>query len=293
MSAQQGNAGRAGAWVALVGVCTLGAGVASAQTQIAATDLFLTSDQCIACHSNLSTSKGEDVSIGYHWRASMMANSARDPYWQAGVRRETIDHPTAKAAIEDECSTCHMPMAHFEAAQSQTMNPVFANTHDPVAMDGVSCTVCHQILPDNFGNRDSFVGGFHIDTTRPAGERRIFGPYTIDAGHTRIMHSATTFTPTQADHLKDSELCATCHTLYTHALDANGEEIVEFPEQMVYLEWLASDYRGTRSCQNCHMPKLGEDTRITAVLGDPRPRIRTAHLHRRQLVHAARTQQVP
>ena len=30
----------------------------------------------------------------------MMANSAKDPYWQAGVRREVMDHPQAQAAIE-------------------------------------------------------------------------------------------------------------------------------------------------------------------------------------------------
>src|SRR5574338_1556132 len=51
-------------------------------------DLFSHSDNCIACHNNLSTEGGEDVSIGTMWRGTMMANSARDPYWQASVRRE-------------------------------------------------------------------------------------------------------------------------------------------------------------------------------------------------------------
>ena len=62
--------------------------------------LFETSDRCVACHNGLSTPTGEDVSIGVNWRASMMANSSRDPYWQAAVRRETMDHPKAAAAIE-------------------------------------------------------------------------------------------------------------------------------------------------------------------------------------------------
>ena len=60
---------------------------------------FQTSDRCLACHNGLTTASGKDVSIGFDWRTSLMANSGRDPYWQAGVRRETIDHPTAKAAI--------------------------------------------------------------------------------------------------------------------------------------------------------------------------------------------------
>ena len=53
---------------------------------------FQTSDRCIACHNGLTTASGEDVSIGFDWRATIMANSSRDPYWQASVRRETIDH---------------------------------------------------------------------------------------------------------------------------------------------------------------------------------------------------------
>src|SRR5262249_22765935 len=67
-------------------------------------DLSQTSVGCFACHNGLSTAGGEDISIGFNWRPTMMANSARDPYWQAGVRRETIDHPKAKAEIQDECS---------------------------------------------------------------------------------------------------------------------------------------------------------------------------------------------
>ncbi len=78
-------------------------------------EFFQTSDRCFACHNGLSTSTGEDISIGLSWRPTMMANSARDPYWQAGVRRETIDHPESKAAIEDECATCHMPMARYQS----------------------------------------------------------------------------------------------------------------------------------------------------------------------------------
>src|SRR5688572_24917338 len=60
--------------------------------------LFQTGDGCMACHNGLVTPSGEDVSIGFDWRASMMANSSRDPYWQASVRREIMDHPMAREA---------------------------------------------------------------------------------------------------------------------------------------------------------------------------------------------------
>src|SRR5579862_6370449 len=51
--------------------------------------LFTPSENCVACHNALTTATGEDVSIGATWRSTMMANSSRDPYWQAGIRRET------------------------------------------------------------------------------------------------------------------------------------------------------------------------------------------------------------
>ena len=38
---------------------------------------FQTSDRCFACHNNLFSPTGEDVSIGLSWRTSMMANAGR------------------------------------------------------------------------------------------------------------------------------------------------------------------------------------------------------------------------
>src|SRR5229473_8009050 len=78
------------------------------------TQNFQTSDRCVACHNGMKTEAGADYSIGLDWRASIMANSSRDPYWQGSVRRETIDHPSASADIQDECSRCHMPMANYQ-----------------------------------------------------------------------------------------------------------------------------------------------------------------------------------
>src|SRR5260370_21637752 len=74
---------------------------------------FQTSDRCLACHNGLVTASGADVSIGFHWRASMMANSSRDPYSQGSVRPHVIHHPESQAPIEDECSICHMPITRY------------------------------------------------------------------------------------------------------------------------------------------------------------------------------------
>jgi hypothetical protein len=223
----------------------------------------------------MKTKSGEDFSIGVDWRASMMANSSRDPYWQASVRRETIDHPSTSADIQDECSHCHMPMAYYEAHLQGKKNGVFShlpfdpdNKADAAAADGVSCSICHQISKQNLGTQASFTGNFIIDSPDAEGQHSEHGPYDIDAGHQRVMQSSTGgFRPAEAAHIRDSALCATCHTLYTTALDEGGNRIGELPEQMPYLEWQHSDYPARNSCQSCHMPEVQGETPITAVFG--------------------------
>jgi hypothetical protein len=82
--------------------------------------------------------------------------------------------------------------------------------------------------------------------------------------------SSEGFRPTKVDHIRQADLCATCHTLYTKALGPGGAVIGELPEQMPYPEWLHSDYKDKKSCQDCHMPAIKEEVPITRVLGVPR-----------------------
>lgn len=250
--------------------------------------LFATSSHCIACHSQVHAHDGEDISIGFQWRASVMANSARDPYWQASIVRETMDHPTASAAIQDKCSTCHMPMQRYQAQAEGLQGQVLkylkavregASQDEPegeienakdvkatLAADGVSCTVCHQIKDDNLGKPSSLDGGFLIDVTKKGEERELFGPYDDpDAGRTRLMHSATGFTPKRVEYLKDAGLCASCHTLFTKALDDKGQVAGTLPEQVPYQEWQHSDYATRQTCQDCHMTPVKGQQPITSV----------------------------
>jgi hypothetical protein len=105
------------------------------------------------------------------------------------------------------------------------------------------------------------------------GTRVIFGPFQIDAGRKTIMRSVTGFVQAQGMHIQQSELCATCHTLYTQAFSPTGQVIGSLPEQMNFQEWQHSDYsRGqdSQSCQSCHMPEVKDKTRVASVLGDYR-----------------------
>ena len=237
---------------------------------------FVTSEACIACHSNMVDDEGEDVDIGYSWRASMMALSAKDPYWMAGVRREIADRPHLQTEIEDTCSVCHMPMSRTTAVANGGQGEVvryleneFEGRELSLAQDGVSCTVCHQIRSDNFGEHSSFDGGYVIAGTEPE-ETKVFGPYEVNAGLQRVMHSASANLPDEGAHIQESELCATCHTLFTPAVDADGNVIGEFAEQVPYQEWLHSAYANTSSCQDCHMPEVGGTAQISSVLGEQR-----------------------
>jgi hypothetical protein len=239
---------------------------------------FHTSDRCFACHNELTTSNGHDISIGLAWRSSIMANSSRDPYWQASVRRETIDHPEVIPEIEDECSVCHMPVARYQAKLQEKKGEVFAHLpFDPdkkdsvAAEDGVNCSICHQISKEKLGTRDSFNGEFVIAVPESKNQRPEYGPFDVPPERQHIMNTSTGgFQPIQAQHIRDSALCGSCHQLYTTARGTNGAQVGYLAEQMPYLEWLHSDYPSKYSCQGCHMPEVQEAVHVSSVLGVPR-----------------------
>ena len=270
--------GAAAASVALLVLAVPVTGQQAAAGAAARAALFDTADRCQACHNGLVTPRGEDASIGIAWRASMMANAARDPYWQAGVRREITQHPSAAAAIEHECSACHMPMMRYEAKAAGAMGGVFshlpiapgASREHALAADGVSCATCHQISPEKLGSRESFNASFVVAPV-PALDRRVaYGPFDVTPGLASAMRSATQFMPTKASHIQSAEFCASCHTLFTHSLGPDGKVTGELPEQVPYLEWRHSRYAKEKSCQDCHMKAVPEPMPIASILGEAR-----------------------
>ena len=236
-------------------------------------ELFSTSGSCAVCHTNLTDDSGDDVSIDSFWRATMMANAARDPYWQAAVSAEVLDLPDLADAIQEKCSTCHMPIAHTTAADMGETGVMFGeegflnpeNDLYSFAMDGVSCTVCHQIREEGLGTEATFSGGFNIDSELRSPDRVIFGPFKTGDGLAKIMQSSSGYRPIQGLHLSRSALCASCHTLYTSYVDASGQIAGEFPEQVPFFEWYYSSYRRTQTCQDCHMPEADGGAKISSM----------------------------
>lgn len=238
---------------------------------------FAASGACAVCHENLTDDAGTDVSIGAEWRGTLMANAARDPYWLATLRAEIGAHPEQRQVIEETCGRCHMPMAAFTAEARQSSTAILdggfvdpGNELHTWAMDGVSCSVCHQIREDGLGLPTSYNGGYVIDRELPQGERLAFGPYSIEEAQAEIMVAGSGYVPVSSQHIASSEMCASCHTLYTPTLDASGAVAGEFPEQVPYLEWFYSDYRRSASCADCHMPEAQGGVDIASSSTNPR-----------------------
>ena len=251
----------------------------SAAAQTEASPDFHTSARCVNCHGKVTTQKGETISFAADWGASIMANSARDPYWQGSVRREVLDHPPASEAIQTACASCHMPLQYLPDKAQNHPTAMFKQL--PIhtgsitsAADGVSCTVCHQIQAAGLGTPASFNGQF---TVAPPGTqpRPAFGPFDITNPQIIQVHEITGgYAPVQSAHIRDADLCGSCHTLYTETLTADGKPLGRFPEQMTYLEWLHSDYHGKQTCQQCHMPAANGPVPIASILGQPRDGVR-------------------
>ena len=240
-------------------------------------DYFSASGACSLCHTDMADKSGADVLIDSYWRSTMMANAARDPYWVASVRSETLSNPGLEQIIEDKCTTCHMPMARTTVAIEGQPGMLFEdgflepdNPHHTLALDGVSCTLCHQVEAENFGDDDSFSGGFLIDSELPRGERVNYGPYPVEEALGVVMQTASGFIPQQGTHIQESELCATCHTLYTPTINEDGEITGLFPEQMAYFEWLNSGHAQENTCQDCHMPIAEGGVQLSITGGEPR-----------------------
>jgi hypothetical protein len=255
-------------------------GVPAAGAQDGDRTAFQTSERCLICHNNLKTAKGEDASIGTAWRSSMMANSARDPYWLASVRRETLDHAAQSADIQNACANCHMPLTQrIDRANGRqtavfTHLPFHADNPTDTSAEGVACTVCHQIQPTGLGTAETYNGNFHLaavnDPVHP-----LYGPYPVDVSRVLPLHLNTTgYALAESRHIREAGLCGTCHTLYTTSISTDGKAAATLPEQMVYLEWLHSDYRDKQSCQECHMPAVSDPVNIAVLYSDPKQGVR-------------------
>ena len=230
--------------------------------------VFATADGCANCHGAdqnsraLVDARGNDVSPHGTWAGTLMAHSFRDPYFRAQLEREVERAPEREAEIVGLCSRCHAPMAFHTAQLSGEPISSIAELDDlPMAEDGVSCTVCHQITARGLGEETTFSGLVDI---RPG--RVLFGPY--DTLATQPMQSNTAYRAAQSSHISSSALCGSCHVLETHG----------FLEQATYLEWRNSQYSDegadvapdvAASCGDCHAGRVDAVPLVRPTQGHP------------------------
>lgn len=235
-----------------------------------ANNFFRASGDCYGCHGpdelfNYASidANGTDVNVMDDWRSTMMANSARDPFWRAKVSHEVTVNPDHQAVLEDKCTSCHAPMGRYDkflmGLGHYSMTELVM---DPIAQDGVSCLACHMQGTDSLGLL--FSGNLKFDTNNV-----VYGPYGEVFG--APMTSFVGYEPLYSPHINDAGLCAGCHTLITETADLDGNLTGdEFVEQATYHEWLNSvfntnaDPEGGVSCQGCHVPRIDDAVVISA-----------------------------
>ncbi len=225
---------------------------------------FPTSSLCGGCHGldnegfAMVDRNGEDINPYDDWRATMMAQSAKDPFWRAKVSHEILVNPSHSLELQDKCTSCHAPLGHYTAKYKgfdhYTIDDMLVDT---IGLDGVSCAACHQ--QDSVMLGQLFSGEINFDTSRV-----VYGPYPFPFAPP--MRDFVGFEPVMSLHINDAGTCAGCHTLITETVDLNGDLTGDkFVEQATYHEWLNSSYNTQDvSCQKCHMPQIDD----TVIISD-------------------------
>ena len=135
-------------------------------------NFFRGSGLCEGCHgfdpNSIASIDGEgnDINPTDQWRATLMANSAKDPFWKAKVSHETSVNPEHAVELEDKCTSCHAPLGYYgarfdEGASHYSMAELAI---DSLALDGVSCNACHAQSDLDIGNLFSGEMNFSPDT---------------------------------------------------------------------------------------------------------------------------------
>lgn len=229
-------------------------------------DHFMTSGNCDGCHGLDETGhanvdgEGNDISPVTGWRATMMANSGRDPFFRAKMSHESLVNPQHQQALEDKCTSCHAPLGRFSYHAYGTGPYGLADLEgDVMGQDGVSCMGCHKQTDENLGSNHSGELHYHEDMVE-------YGPFGKPLQGP--MQGFVGVSPEYGEHVVKAGFCAGCHTLVTQSVDLQGNYTgTSFVEQATYHEWLNSDYNqttGGTTCQGCHMPRIDDPVVIAA-----------------------------
>lgn len=241
---------------------------------IAAGEYFLPSSSCRGCHGydSAHTSSideaGNDVNLVDRWESSMMAMSAKDPFWKAKVTQEIMINPAHANELQNRCLDCHSPLGAYTAKFHGHPYYTLADlATDSLGQDGVSCGACHTISPNGLGLGSFFSGNIPFDTTHVE-----YGPFPSPFEGAMQLYEG--FTPVYSTHMDQGRLCSACHTLITQSVDLSGAYTGGyFVEQATYHEYVNSIYPGNDvKCQTCHMPQITDAVVLSSSTSGLTPR---------------------
>ena len=187
----------------------------------------------------------------------MMANSSRDPYWQAGVRREATEHPESSARIEDECSICHMPMARYESKLAGREGEVFAHlsfdsgerrTVLRLTASRARCVI-RSVKTSLEPATALWVDLSSIRPARMAGAPCMVRSKLTPGKPRSCAAPPAAFAQPKPNTSVSPKYARPVTRLYTKPWDPEGKVIGELPEQVPYQEWLHSEFRETRAAR--------------------------------------------
>jgi hypothetical protein len=246
---------------------------------------FVTSAQCLGCHSGLSNSglgpsmvilPDMNVSPYGEWRWSPMGLAGRDPVFYSQLDSELAflkDQPKTRQMVVNTCTNCHGAMGKKAFAAEHPADNFkvdFIYDTDPaslgfrygsLARDGISCLVCHQMAPPKDGSLSYFLENYINGTFSLTPPDQLNGPFKDNEITTYPMDTALGIKPKYSPYIQTSQMCGSCHTIVLPVLDsprAGDKEV----EQATYPEWLNSQFRNEygsvgstpKNCQDCHMP---------------------------------------
>jgi hypothetical protein len=203
---------------------------------------MLTAETCVLCHSDLTQ----------QWGISAHRNAATDKYYQS-LSTLFIEEQGVEAVRY--CATCHNPIGlmqgEVDVTQARKDNSPGNQAYQArklgvnlsiskQAAEGVTCVVCHRAAQVT---GQPVNGSLQLDTHSPVISSEPFDQLILRAAP--ISHKEE-FMP---DVIHRSELCGSCHNLYSQ----DGK----LPLEPTFDEWKASPYAQSGiSCQDCHMPSV-------------------------------------
>lgn len=240
---------------------------------------FSTSVNCGVCHGGYDT----NVEPLHSWKGTMMAQAARDPFFQACLAVAEQDAPSSG----DLCIRCHSPFAWLQGRSNPTSGTAITSSD----RDGVSCDFCHRAVDPIYKPGVSPVEDQAVINALPVADRPASysnGQYVIDPDIRRrgpFTDPVTPHTFLPSPFHTSGDMCGTCHDVSNPVfarvsgadyapgpLDSPAGAISSdlfLPIERTYSEWKNSTYATTGVyepefagakpdgivgiCQDCHL----------------------------------------